>query len=1055
MLSGFGKLRSTNCRRDEFATTLDMLNRAERIATLACRVDSSRARGELLMNWQKSSRVLGFAAAAIGVLGILGWIFGIGQKEGWFETGLGTAVFVTTIILCLTLAVWWTARALEAAEIRRRTVEENLQRSQRELSDFFENSALALHWVGPDGKVLRVNDTELKMLGYTREEYVGRNISDFHADLPVIEDILQRLTRGETLSDYPARLRCKDGSIRDVLIHSNVYQDEGKFIHTRCFTRDVSDLKQAEAARAQLAAIVDSSEDAIVSKNLDGIVRSWNAGAERIFGYAAVEMIGESIMRLIPPDRQSEENEILRSLRAGERMEHFETVRVTKDGRLIDVSLTTSPVRDVGGTVIGASKIVRDITQQKQEEADIEQQRQWFAVTLSSIGDAVIAADAAGFVAFLNPVAETLTGWSSEEAVGRPLTTVFRLVDEETGAAETPIPRVGKDGGPAAPASRLALVAREGSVTPIENSAAPILSSEGDVLGTVMVFHDATERRRAEAAQVQRMRWVALRAELGSALTASEDLPAVLLRCAEVLQGHFEASAVRIWLVDPSTQVLEQQTAAGSELPERCAPALLQIGESYLGRIVERGAALVSPDVANDPNLPETDRAELEGIGAFAGQPLLLDGHAVGIVAVFAPRMLAPETAGELARAADSIAPWIQRKRSEVALRLARDAAEAASRAKDKFLAALSHELRTPLTPVLLLASEMEVSEDLPAGVREDFAMVRKNVELEARIIDDLLDLTRITQGKLALRAEIVDAHVLVVHALEILRSDLEAKGLTVNLELTAPDYQVSGDAVRLQQVFWNVLKNAVKFTPESGHITVRSAIVDGRLRIATEDSGLGITESEMPRIFDAFAQGDDASGARFGGLGLGLAISALLVREHQGSIWAESAGRGQGATFHLELPLAAVPTPEPAPTLPAAAAGAWPLRILLVEDHQTSREMIARLLTRRGHAVEAAGNVAEARELAAQHGIDLLVSDLGLPDGHGHELMRELRPQVVLGAIALSGYGMEADVEQSKAAGFDEHLTKPVVLADLEAAIQRIVSARRDTSFLPRSPRA
>jgi PAS domain S-box-containing protein len=252
--------------------------------------------------------------------------------------------------------------------IERRRAEEALLQSEKELSDFFDTASLGLHWVGADGTILRANPAELKMLGYSEKEYVGRNIVDFHVDHDGANELLRRLTRGEALREHAAQMRCKDGSVRDVLIDSSTYWKDGEFVHTRCFTRDVTLLKRAEEARATLAAIVESSDDAIVSKDLNGIVISWNRGAERIFGHPAEEMVGQSILRIIPPDRHNEEKEILARLRRGERIEHYETIRVARDGRPLDISLTVSPVRDAEGKIIGASKIARDITNRKRAE---------------------------------------------------------------------------------------------------------------------------------------------------------------------------------------------------------------------------------------------------------------------------------------------------------------------------------------------------------------------------------------------------------------------------------------------------------------------------------------------------------------------------------------------------------------------------------------------------------------------------------------------------------------------------------------------------------------
>jgi PAS domain S-box-containing protein len=255
----------------------------------------------------------------------------------------------------------------------RKQTEEALRLSERELTEFFENATEAIHWVGPDGTILRANQAELRMLGYRPDEYIGRNIAEFHVEQKVIEDILERLTRGETLERYPAKMLCKDGSIRDVLINSSVYFEEGKFIHTRCFTRDVTEQLRVDKVLRGLAAIVESTDDAIIAKDLDGVITSWNPAAERLYGYKAEEAIGKPVNILIPPDRPDEKPAILAKLRRGERIDHYETIRMAKDGSRINVSLTVSPIRNAAGKVIGASKIARDITEQKRAEQEREQ----------------------------------------------------------------------------------------------------------------------------------------------------------------------------------------------------------------------------------------------------------------------------------------------------------------------------------------------------------------------------------------------------------------------------------------------------------------------------------------------------------------------------------------------------------------------------------------------------------------------------------------------------------------------------------------------------------
>jgi PAS domain S-box-containing protein len=255
----------------------------------------------------------------------------------------------------------------------RRKIEQGLERSEQLLADFFENAAVGLHWVGPDGTILRANRTELEMLGYSREEYVGHNIAEFHVDGPVIEDILRKLTCGDCLQNYEARLRCKNGSIKHVLISSNAFFEGGRFVHTRCFTRDITEQKEAREIRDRLAAVVDSSDDAIISKTLDGIITTWNKGAEEIFGYRAEEVIGKPVTILIPADRINEEPQILKRLRQGEKVDHYETIRRRKDGTLLNISLTVSPICDANGRIVGASKIARDITQRVRAESALRE----------------------------------------------------------------------------------------------------------------------------------------------------------------------------------------------------------------------------------------------------------------------------------------------------------------------------------------------------------------------------------------------------------------------------------------------------------------------------------------------------------------------------------------------------------------------------------------------------------------------------------------------------------------------------------------------------------
>ena len=366
-----------------------------------------------------------------------------------------------------------------------------------------------------------------------------------------------------------------------------------------------------------------------------------------------------------------------------------------------------------------------------------------------------------------------------------------------------------------------------------------------------------------------------------------------------------------------------------------------------------------------------------------------------------------------------------------------------ANRAKDDFLAALSHELRTPLTPVLMSAAMMESDTSLDRAQREQLAMMRRNVELEARLIDDLLDLTRITRGKMELHRGRADIHVLLEHTEQITRSDARGKGVRVQLQLEARDHIADGDAARLHQVFWNMLKNAIKFTPAGGEVVVRTSNTeDTRICIEVSDNGIGIDPAFLPSVFNPFTQGDRLAAGATSGLGLGMSISKTIVELHGGTIRAESGGLGAGAKFSVELTTDSSVTP-PSPATSDEPSKKPRYHLLVVEDHQPTLDVLARLLRKQGHNVETASSVEAALALAASgKPFDLVISDLGLPDGNGVDLMVQLTRDFGLRGIALSGYGMDADLARTKHAGFLAHLVKPIDFERLNRVIEQVGEA-------------
>jgi len=546
----------------------------------------------------------------------------------------------------------------------------------------------------------------------------------------------------------------------------------------------------------------------------------------------------------------------------------------------------------------------RELTERERRTEAIRQSEARLVTTFQSIGDAVIATDENGRVQLMNPVAESLTGYAREDAVGRPIEEILVLVNEMTRKpSANPVTRVIRDGVVVGLANHTVLIAHDGTEIPIDDSAAPIRDASGQLLGVIIVFRDVTGRRRDE----------------------------------------------------------------------------------------------------------------------------------------------------------------VERERLLHAERTALAKAEEANRSKDRFLAILSHELRTPLNPIMLAVTSMLTRPISAEDVGPTLEMIRENVALEARLIDDLLDVMRIASGKMSLRLATVDGHALLRHALQVCQGDLQDRELSVVVDLSAHAHYVTADATRLEQVFWNLIKNAVKFTPAGGTITIRSWNEpapdqgDDLLNIEVADTGIGIDPVALSSIFDPFHQGERAITRQFGGMGLGLAISHGIVEAHGGVISAESPGKNQGACFRVRLKAGyARPSlsadPEPKGTYPPVLSQPKPqgpppsaLHILLVEDEPTTLLVMTRLLRRLGHSVTTASTVLEALQAANDAEFDMLISDIGLPDGSGLDLIRQLSAHRTFPAIALTGFGMQEDIRLSREAGFAAHLTKPIDFAKLVTTIRQVAGRAKE----------
>jgi PAS domain S-box-containing protein len=586
--------------------------------------------------------------------------------------------------------------------------------------------------------------------------------------------------------------------------------------------------------------------------------------------------------------------------------------------------------------------------------------------------------------------------------------------------------------------------------------ASPIRDRAGALLKWLGTCTDIDDQKRAEGM----LRFLA---EVSTLLASSLDYETTLAAVTRMAVPHVaDWCAVDMLEPDGSTRRLAvahadpEKVELGWELARHYPPSM---GDPRISsRVLQTGRTELASDI-DDAVLVATSRdpehlamVRAQGCTSSIGAALAARGRTLGVITFAMAESGRRYTRADLPLVEDlarRAGLAVDNARLYREAQQARQEAEAANRAKDRFLAVLSHELRTPLTPVLTEVSAMLDDPATPESVRPLLEMTRRNVELEARLIDDLLDLNRIIQGKLRLDRKVVDAHHLILEALDICRGGIEEAGLRVEVALDASRHHVEADAARLQQVAWNLIKNAVTFTPPGGSIAIRTKDQGETLVVDVADTGVGIESGVLSRIFEAFDQGDKSTTQRFGGLGLGLAIGRSLAEAHGGRLKVASEGLGRGATFTLELPTVEAPARAPDAASPAATTESrdalGPLRILLVEDNQDTLRVMDRLLTRRGHAVTAADGLGTALRLAEGREFDLLISDLGLSDGSGLDLIRRLqgsRPDPIPG-IALSGFGMDEDLRRSREAGYLEHLVKPVDFAGLEAAIRRVMASR------------
>lgn len=707
-----------------------------------------------------------------------------------------------------------------------------------------------------------------------------------------------------------------DGQRVIALAHANpLFDATGALIGAVNILIDITERRAAEQSARFLASIVESSNDAIVSKDLEGRVRTWNAGAERIFGYSAAEAVGQPITMIIPPELHDEERSILQRLRQGEQIEHFETIRVDSRGNRKPISLSISPIRDERGRIIGAAKVARDISAQKAAEAE--------------------------------------------------------------------------------------LVALQEELT-------------------------------AQVRDLQQLQQMSL------ILSTTRELQPILkesLRTASAISG---ADRSLLSLYDAQRNLLTVGASMGFE--DQTARSIAPDHPGIAACIRDRRRVIVEDAAADPENAGRRDALLAAGIRAVHSTPLVTRaGEIIGVLSLefCAPHRPSPREIGLLDVCARQAVDFIENARLYEQLR-------AADRRKDEFLAVLAHELRNPLAPLTNSLHIMRLAQDLSPDIESLRGIMETQLQHLVRLVDDLLEVSRITCGKIELRRQEVELASIISTAVETSRPHIEAAAHQLAIQVAPEAVYLDADAMRLAQVVSNLLNNAAKYTPRGGQIWLTAGVEQEQAVIGVRDNGIGISADMLPHIFEMFSQVEQARRQAQGGLGLGLAVARGLVEMHGGTIDARSAGPQRGSQFVIRLPIVRVARPTPV----AAAAGEQqrqPLpsrRILIVDDTRVAAHTLGKLLEALGQQVRIAANAGQALAMLATDRPDLVISDIAMPGMDGYELAQRIRrdpdcDEVVL--VALTGYGQEEDRRRALAAGFRHHLVKPVGLQSLEQLLMDV----------------
>jgi PAS domain S-box-containing protein len=846
-------------------------------------------------------------------------------------------------------------------------------------------------------------------------------------DLEVIEsresvEYEERVQRGKFAQDYLA-------------VKFPLLDDKGDVQGVCGVAVNITEQRRAQGDRALLAAIVSSSDDAIISTTLDGVITSWNCGGEQIFGYTAEEAIGQPIRKIIPDDLRVEDLRIMDRIRRGERVEHFETVRLSKEGTRIDVSLTVSPILDASGRIVGASKVARNISERIHAANALRESEQRFRTLANHAPVGIFQTNLEGETTFVNEAWCLLAGLNPEDATGDGWINAVHPDDRDRVIREWQV--ACSAGVPSHTEFRFCRP--DGSVAWLQGSAEPLRDPRGNMSGYIGTVADITARKTAEQALSDNERQLAVELtnmnrlyELTARLLATENLETALdevLASAIELQSA-DMGSVHIFNADTGTFRVATQRGFNRELLEEFVSRGFD-PRSACGRAFRTGMRSIIDDVRLDPDYTDfLPFAEAAGYRTIQSTPLISRrGKLLGLLSTHfrAPRKFDSRELRMLDLYARQAADFIEQIQMINAMR-------EADHRKDEFLAMLSHELRNPLAPI---RSGLDCLAADGSEVDEVVDIMRDQVEHLVRLVDDLLDMSRIARGKIELRKEPVEAALLVDRAVDATSWAFKAKHQSLDVHGPGEPIYLEADPVRLVQVLGNLLNNASKYTPEGGHIELSVRRCNEQVSFQVEDNGIGIERELLPKIFDLFTQSTRALDRAQGGMGIGLTLVRRLVELHDGSVSAESEGVACGSRFTIKLPVSdRVPFPKSKP----AYSPSHGRRVLVVDDNFGAARLLAILLKKLGdHEIEVAHDGPSALEQFTVFAPDAVLLDIGLPGMDGYAVAREIR-RMSYGnqpfLVALTGYGRPEDVSESKAAGFDEHLVKPPSVEMLQALL-------------------